>query len=118
MALSLFAFLALVATRTEKFPGNCTKGCKVSFFQWLREEDLRRRPEGVQSSYLERAFYALVAVWEIWLCFSTIMLLVGISLLMVPAVRQQPKWSIGNIIAAAVWVPVFIKWLHMLWRKH
>lgn len=118
VALSLFAFLALVATRIEKFPGNCTKGCKVSFFQWLREEDLRRRPEGVQSSYLERAFYALVAVWEIWLCFSTIMLLVSISLLMVTAVRQQPKWSIGNIIAVAVWVPVFIKWLHMLWRKH
>lgn len=67
---------------------------------------------------LDRFSNTLVAVWEIWLCFSTIMLLVGISLLMVPAVRQQPKWSIGNIIAVAVWVPVFINWLHMLKRKH
>ena len=118
VALSLFAFLALVATRIEKFPGNCTKGCKVNVFQWLREEDLRRRPEGAQSSRPEQAFYALVAVWEIWLCFSTIMLLAGISFLMVPVVRQQPKWTIGNIIAVAVWVPVFIKWLHLLWRKY
>ena len=117
VALSLFAFLALVATRIEKFRGNCTKGCKVNVFQWLREEDLRRRPEGAQSSHPEQAFYALVAVWEIWLCFSTIMLLAGISFLMVPVVRQQPKWTIGNIIAVAVWVPVFIKWLHLLWRK-
>jgi hypothetical protein len=57
-------------------------------------------------------------VWEIWLFLSTVMLLAGISLLMVPVVRQQPKWSIGNIIAVAVWVPVTIKWLHLLWRKY
>ena len=118
VALALFAFLALVATRIEKFPGNCTKDCKVNVFQWLREEHLRRRPEGVQPSYPEQAFYALVAVWEIWLCLWTIMLLAGISLFMVPAVRQQPKWSIGNIIAVAVWAPVFVKWLHMLWREY
>jgi hypothetical protein len=118
VAVSLFAFVALVATRIEYFRVDCTKGCRVNVFQWLLEEYLPRGPKGIQSSCLEHVFHALVAVWEIWLFLSTVMLLAGISLLMVPVVRQQPKWSIGNIIAVAVWVPVTIKWLHLLWRKY
>jgi hypothetical protein len=118
VAVSLFAFVALVATRFEYFRVNCTTGCRVNVFQWLLEEYLPRCPKSIQSSYLEHVFHALVAVWEIWLCLSTIMLLAAISLLMVPVVRQQPKWSIGNIIAVAVWVPVTIKWLHLLWREY
>lgn len=118
VAVSLFAFFALVATRIEVFGVNCVNGCKVNVYQWLREKVQQRRPKGAQSSYFEQVFYALVAAWEIWLFISTVMLLAGICLLMVPVVRQQPKWSIGNIIAVAVWVPVAIKWLHMLSRKH
>ena len=118
VAVSLIAFVTLLATRIEVFRVNCYRGCKVNIFQWLREEDPPKRPEDTQAGYFEQAFCALVAVWEVWLCFLTIMLLACIGLLMVPVVHQQPKWSIGNIIAVAVWVPVTIKWLHMLWRKY
>lgn len=118
VVVSLVAFFAVLATSIEVFGIKCTKGCKVNVYQWLLEKDQQNRPEGAKPSRHVRAFYALVAVWEIWLFLSTAMLLACICLLMVPAVRQQPKWSIGNIIAVAVWVPVTIKWLHMLWRKH
>jgi hypothetical protein len=123
VAMSLVAFVALLVTRIEKFRGDCENSCKVNFFRWLLEKDQQdvpkdASPKDIQPSRLERAFYALVAVWEAWLFLSTLMLLTAISLLMVPVVRQQPKWSIGSIIAVAVWVPVTIKRLHTLWRKH
>jgi len=114
VAVSLVAFFALLATRIETFQGKCDKRCKVNVFRWLLERNLPKCPKDARG----RVFFALVAVWEVWLCFSTIMLFVGICLLMVPVVRQQPKWSIGNIIAVAVWVPVTIKWLHLLYRKY
>ena len=118
VVVSVVALFAMLATSIEVFDIKCTKGCKVNVYQWLLEKDQQKRPEGAKPSRRVHAFYALVVVWQVWLFLSTVMLLACICLLMVPAVRQQPKWSIGNIIAVAVWVPVAIKWLHMLWRKH
>jgi hypothetical protein len=76
-----------------------------------REEPGQRTPYYV----LERILDLFLLVAEFWLFLSTIMLLVAVGLLMVPVSHRQPHWQIGQILAVAVWIPVLVKWLHLLY---
>jgi hypothetical protein len=76
-----------------------------------RQERVQRKPYYV----LERILDLFLLVAEFWLFLSTIMLLIAVSLLLVPVSYRQPHWQIGQILAVAVWIPVLVSWLHLLY---
>lgn len=118
IAVSLLALIALVATRIRLFRVSHTDDGKGNVFEWALPEATQPPSEYTRLSHLTQILYILATVCEAWLCLWTVILLAGIGFLMVPVVHLQPHWSIGNILAVAVRVPVFVKWLHLLYRKY
>jgi hypothetical protein len=101
IAVPILVFAGLVAKRTLSL--------RTRFRS--RQERVQRKPYYV----LERILDLFLLVAEFWLFLSTIMLLIAVSLLLVPVSYRQPHWQIGQILAVAVWIPVLVSWLHLLY---
>jgi hypothetical protein len=85
-------------------------------FEWAISRLSRDDQGRVQYRHIQSVLHAFVAVVECWLLISSIALLIAVSLLMVPVSARQDPWSLGQIIAVAVWVPALVNWLHLLYR--
>jgi hypothetical protein len=101
IAVPILVFAGLVTKRTTS----------------LRARFRSREGPGQRTPYyvLERILNLFLLVAEFWLFLSTIMLLIAVGLLMVPVSHRQPHWEIGQILAVAVWIPILVKWLHLLY---
>lgn len=107
----LLVLIGLAATKFRTFrvlpyvPGD--------IFEWA----ISRLPQDSQRRYLKRTFHTVVAILEFWLTVTSIALLVAASMLLVPVSQRGNAWSLGQIIAVAVWAPVLVNWMHLLYRK-
>lgn len=111
LILPLLVLVGLAATKFRTFhvrpyvPGD--------IFEWL----VAKLPRETHRRHLKGSFHTLVIVLEFWLVLTTFALLIAISLLMSSISEQGNAWSVGQIIAVAVWAPVLVNWLHLLYRK-
>ena len=114
IVVPLLVLIGLAVTKFEVFP---TKDADQGDISWAVSQLTRDGQGYIQQRHLKAVLHFLIAIVEHWLLISSIVLLVAVSLLMVPVVARQDSWSLGQIIAIAVWVPVLVNWLHLLYRK-
>lgn len=112
LIVPLLVLIGLAATKFKTF--RTQPYVRGDIFEWA----ISRLPRDSQRRHLKLAFHTVVAILECWLVIASFALLLATSMLMVPVSQRGNAWSLGQIIAVAVWAPVLINWLHLLYRKY
>lgn len=111
LIVPLLTLMGLAATKFKRF--RVRPYVSGDIFEWT----VAQLPQDTQRNHLKSIFHVLVAILECWLVITSIALLIATSTLMIPVSDRGNAWILGQIIAVAVWAPVLVNWLHLLYRK-
>lgn len=114
MVVPLLVLVGLAATKFRTI--RIREYVRGNVYEWALSRMMGNGQERSRDRYFRKNLPILVTVLECWLVITSIGLRVTISLLMAPVADRQDSWGLGQIIAVAVWVPVLVNWLHLLYR--